>query len=355
MTNKKGVIELQVKWIYVLIAGSLILLFFVGLAQQTQSIAEKKEAETLLRNLEKALSNPQLSSDSAQQIHMPVEMTYDSESFRAGKVYRTTDVEPIFAPDVLKGNTIITWTREWNRPFETTNFVYVTTDDVRYVFVYDGPGTQNEVYAREYCEKMYEHVLSSDGICDENKDLVEYSKLSMLSGDNSYQVKFVFFGSPDKGPLDANLPSWVEDMKEGGVHAVWPYSKTLTGFYKYRNNKFVGDGDSYYHLSDSASVYAAIFSGNREIFDKNMEKAFTRLYAVASVYEERTNELKMNVPSTDCKDYYTSASSYIGIIKDKAEKKASGKLLNAYALDIGEKQLKIKNQQLIENSCPTIY
>ena len=42
--NKKGIIEIQFNWIFVLVVGAIILVFFFGFVQKQKSFAEEKNA-----------------------------------------------------------------------------------------------------------------------------------------------------------------------------------------------------------------------------------------------------------------------------------------------------------------------
>jgi len=54
MRNKKAIVEAQLTWVFVLIVGAVILLFFIGIAQKQKEIADMKSS-ALLKGLQNSL------------------------------------------------------------------------------------------------------------------------------------------------------------------------------------------------------------------------------------------------------------------------------------------------------------
>jgi hypothetical protein len=141
---KKGIIELQFNWIFVMIVGFLILLFIISIV-----FSQRKQAENLLNievmsQLTASIKGKQQLSDSFSELVIPKTRLYfncDQKTllfdYKLEGGQRTTlQNEIIFSPRVLEGNKLSLWTRDFNLPFLVTRFTYISTPDYAFVFYY---------------------------------------------------------------------------------------------------------------------------------------------------------------------------------------------------------------------------
>ena len=71
MRRKKGQISIGFHWIYILIAGAIILMFFIGLAVRQKAVAEEKISATVVRTLEGILTGAGLSEQTTHYTELP--------------------------------------------------------------------------------------------------------------------------------------------------------------------------------------------------------------------------------------------------------------------------------------------
>ncbi|MDP7323713.1 MAG: hypothetical protein QF632_03050, partial [Candidatus Woesearchaeota archaeon] len=220
LKSKKAAIEVQFNWIFVLIAGALIIGFFVMIVSKQQTSVKSEINIVVSRAIEAILTGSKVSADSASPGSLPVgNIEFDCDSYSVGDVERKLKQMTVFAPDLIKGKQIITWSLPWNVPFRATNLLLLTSPQVRYIFVYDSTDLTNPLNA--FADKLYNKMdeqLEFEKI-SANVDRIEDGDSVM--NNNNYKVKFIYFANPVTNPLPS--PTGV-DVTAVLIHADnWAY------------------------------------------------------------------------------------------------------------------------------------
>ena len=71
MRSKKGVVEIQFNWMFVLIAGAIILALFIGIILRQKGISETTTNALILNNLDAVLSGSEVSVGTVNVVKMP--------------------------------------------------------------------------------------------------------------------------------------------------------------------------------------------------------------------------------------------------------------------------------------------
>ena len=337
--NRKAFVEVQFNWVFVLIVGAIILIFFVSIVNSQKKQSDKNLAFDVLSNIDLILSSGLTVPKTGQIFDMPrLEFDSDCNSLTVFGVTRQFPDKIVFAPSKLKGLKLVVWSQDWNVPFKVTNFLYITTSDVRYIFV-KPTGDASKV------ELLYNNTPNI------TKDLV--TDLSGLVDKNNYKIRIVYFGS--EIPTNPQLPSssFITKMANEDVTAVLvnPTGKYVN-FYKKNGNNFVQSGNNYYYLEDP-SIYGAIFAENEEVYVCSMEKAFKRLYYVSKILSERETALKSAYGGSICQGL--RADNQMNSIKTSAYNANVSKQDEFISIGTSESELIASNQNNLENSCPSIY
>ena len=135
MVYNKGSMSIQFNWILVLIIGGLILTFFISVVQKQRSVSEENIASSIQTDLQSILASSHVSTETASVIEIPSnEIQYSCEGFKVGNQF-PTKFRYTFAPDLLKSdrNTISVFSYDWSMPYKITNFLYVTSPDIKYL------------------------------------------------------------------------------------------------------------------------------------------------------------------------------------------------------------------------------
>ena len=356
--TKRGMIEVSFNWIFILIAGAIIFVFFLNIVNKQREFSEMKTSGTIVTNLESILTGAQISTGTVNVVDMPkIDIGFDCDRYFIGSSPKQTKGNVIFSPDLLKGKELITWAIDWNLPYRVTNFLYLTDPQVRYVIVYQ-TGFQDiadEIYG-ELPEEM-------------NKDLPTNS-LATFQDKNNYKVKFVFSGS-DTWTIPS-VPTSLQGMPNKDVTAIkvtWGSTPTTipsTGtieFYQKQVNSWDPKGTTYYLKEES--LFGAIFSEDIETYNCVMRKAFKKLNLASSIYVYRAEQLRDYYGNSaepyynpNCESAHSSAINPLESIRDLAESRITDFptiLENMNAIITQNTNLRDENQRAQLFSCALIY
>jgi len=335
--EKRGAVEIQFNWVFVLIAGALILVFFVSIVNVQRRAADRNLAFDILSKMDLIMSGALTVSKAGQIFDMPrAQIDFECNRITLYGVSRQFQDKVVFSPNVLKGRRLIVQSLDFNVPFKVSNFLYLTTSDVRYIFVGDDDFTRN----------LFENFPQNA-----TKEIVSSNEISNLQDKNNYKIRFVFV-SPTNDIENIVLPQFIKNMKDDAVSAV-KIDKERVKFYKKKNNGFVStpeDEFSYLHTDTNAMIYGAIFSENSEIFKCAVDKAFKRLKYVALVYAEKEEKLKDEVSQigrSDCLPY-RAADEMNGLANYAQDKAITG-------IEGLMETLSNLNKGSLERSCPSVY
>jgi|SRR3989344_3710176 len=303
--QKRGVSQEQFNWILITIAGAIILLFFVSLVYKQKGLSEEKSDIEIQKNLQSILTGAEISKQTENIISVPEkEIKYSCEGFSIGAL-SGFNPRVVFSPDLLKSSErkLILYSLEWRVPFRITNFLYVTSSEVRYVIVDDNDNIKlNNPLEWSLGEELYNLLPEKT-----NKELVLKNNLNNIQDKNNYKIKIIFFNNffnfnlnnirntknEDISVID--IYSW--DSTNKGSPKIDEYGKI--DFYEYATLKKTLE------YLKKESIIAAVFSENADIYNCNMEKAMTRLKKVYDVYDKRVEKLK-NDEKDICKAHYDS-------------------------------------------------
>ncbi len=346
--KKRGVVDIQFNWIFIIIAGALVLMFFVSLVNKQRSLSDIRSSQAIASNLDSILTGAQISTDTSNTVDLPsVAISLSCDDFSVGPVRRNLLLDIVFSPYVLRGRKMITWALDWSVPFRVANFLYLTDPELRYIIVDNGKGLGAKVM-----DAMPKEV---------NREVVSRPNVGSLVDKNNYHVRFVFLGDP----LDAALGPF-RNMDTGAISAVsFPdlADKTMlmsTGravFYSFdkANAKFASPQVSFYLKEES--FFGALFAADANGYNCAMRKAFRKLERVAEMYAFRSITLQKFYGAGPCAAHHRSNTIQdIGIAATRQSENfpttvADIQTIQENARRLGDEQ----NQPLQLISCPLIY
>ena len=294
-------LEIQFNWAFIVIVGAFILVFFSGIAIYQKSVSEKRYANNVLNQLESMFVSYGVISSSVSNLTLGnLEVIFDCENcycnFRTsldkesqGRSYKDAI---IFAPRSIKGRKMMVLAEPWNAPFKVANFIYVTSPEVLYVFVYN-KSDQMSISMKEKFSGDY-NILASI-----TKDFIDYTSLAAYKYNNNYKTRFVFLGIvPSKAKVNNSFIG--KDFSAVYIEPASDFSnKARIAFYSSDSNGFRQVGKQSYILGD-ASAYAAIFSEEQEAYDCNMDKAVERISRLGILYSKRSEMIADSFGNGSC-------------------------------------------------------
>ena len=287
--QKRAQIGVPLHWIYVLIAGTVILLFFVVIVARQKAVAEQELSLTVVNKLESIFTGAALSDQTVNLVEVPeLKLEFLCEesgyaAYRIGSISREITHQPIFAPATLETARLITWSLEFQLPFKVTNLLMLSSPDVLLLVVYDpaSPGM------KERLERALPEQLN-----------VRYVPIGSLSGAGiaADQVRLGFAPRPPQA-----LPASLQQLPDARGSAIQLNADAVT-FYKKRGSQLayqeavavVGSFEE-----NNPALLAALFTDDAVSYRCTMGKAFQRLALLAPIYEERTRRITAGYPPTD--------------------------------------------------------
>ncbi|MCX6708079.1 MAG: hypothetical protein NTW67_00315 [Candidatus Woesearchaeota archaeon] len=311
-SGKKG-FELQFHWIFVIIAGALILAFFFSVANKQRNLSQEKLQLTLATDIENIFTGAIVSRGTAQKLPVPpqgiaFECTEGCEcKFKIANAGKDFGDKSMFAPALLQGQDIVVWSLELKLPYRVTK-------------------TQQQMTSTKYEE--YQHT------------------------------KFIL--------LDVEPTTLDYSFKKESASAV-KITPTAVQFYTQDGQELVQGG--FLSYAGLPSLYAAIFSEDETMYKCGLKTAFRKLSYVSKLYAERAAELEnesVNAGKTWCTygapttgDVCQSTASIIGLLCKQHEnaKQLADKLDDTLITELSttKEQLDSANRNFLQQSCPEIF
>lgn len=332
--NKKG-FEVQFNWIFVLIAGAAILLFFAVVVVKQKSVAETSTKATVLKSIEAIIAGAGVSTDTTNIVSIPnsnIEVSCNRISL--GAVSKQHESMVLFAPSLVKGDKLITQTLAFSTPYKATNLLYITSPQLRYI------------------------IMGSSSLAKEiNKTLPSelkkefYPSIPDIKNSNNYKIRFVIFGDMIEFPRQlAKMPDFdVTAIKVNG-----DIEKGILEFWQKDGVSWQAKGSSVY--LGKSSLMGAIYANTFEAYECNMQNVFSRLNLVTKVYIDRTFKLGKESSSSakqlQCSQIYSSAAAQLNGILSASSKFTQE---NVDSVSGSAKLLAAENKEAQLYSCTLIY
>lgn len=346
LRNRKGAIEVQFNWIFVMIAGSLILVFFFGVVQKQRELSDQKIANTLLTSLESIATGAGASIGTSQSVPMPkVGISFEcseecSCEYSISGVSKDYEDKLIFAPKAIEGREIVFWTLDWGVPFRVTNFLYATNPQSKYFFVSTAQSRASNFF--KYINKTIPEKI--------NADFIDFEEYTSVEDQNYVTSRFIFIDTPT--PVMQSLHDSFRRADVGGVHMTPTGQLTFFDKTSARALQFSQSASAYYK---EASLFGAVFAQDLNMYECNMIKALDRLAKIADIYQFRTGELNRQNEEGEaefCPGGYNPQP--FEALKTAAQG-ASNNLANIGNLQGPVTTLESLNQGHLRKSCPLIY
>ncbi len=355
--KKKAMIEVQMNWVYIIIVGSIILIFFVVIGTRYAKNAEVKINAQILQQLDATVIGASQSEKSANQIDIQDTSLTISCSCNGNNCASQIEVTnsglakdisffPIFSVKTIENSPLITWSQEWNAPFKVTNLLYITRDDVHFYITSDGTDG-DEQFAEILYQKMKENKFIK-------VDKIKLTELNSIAANNLYLLRVIEIKSqPAQTISNDSKMSDNKGAKNIDLLIINPENEKSGNFQLYtikKNNKMVNKNEPANIYLDQPTLLAMIFSEDTQFYLCNLNKALKHYDVISKIYLKKTDQLATEPALTYCQSYYNSAQNLL-----KQDFFSNG---NTMSLQSTITQLNQINEQLLVapgGSCPQIY
>ena len=300
--SRKGQVQLTVNWIYIVIAGAVILLFFAGLVVKGKDAAEKNIAEDVVQVMGNVFTGAGVSEKTKNRIETSglAEFTFQFTCMEGVSTFGIKDktnsvqdtTQPTFSPEEIKTTRMLLWSLPYKLPYKIVDLLFVTSVNTKYFLI-----------AFDDIDFVNEFDTATD---DSDKTMkINWQSITTLEDvdpKGNFQIRIVDLDGiyvKENGDVPVKALKLADDK----VTAVTFLSGNLVQYYQKQGTVWSKKGKPVEMVSlggkRDAAKYAAIFANDGNQYTCNMLKAYKRLGLVNKVYQGKLQDLQ---------SYYTKNS-----------------------------------------------
>jgi len=280
ISGRRGQLELTFNWVYVLIAGTVILLFFISLVARQKQVSEERLSGDVVEVMSSILAGAGVSEKTKNFIDASGLADYTlyfscqdgvGEFGIKDRPARTQNsIDPLFAPREVHSPQIVTWSLPYSMPFKVIDFLMVIPANVKYYLVGNDADFVNEfVNATEGIKRTY------------------VPNLQQIEPEANLQVRLI---DTDGSVIPhSQVPVQLQSFDDTEVSAVVFTGINQVDFYQKQGSSWQKLNQKLLRIvslpgEKNAAKYGAIFSADDQIYRCNMGKALNRLEKLMEVY-----------------------------------------------------------------------
>lgn len=343
--NKRGQIANQFNWIFAVVAGGIILLFFLFVIGQMKQSADAELAIEVLNNFDAILTGSEVMSNTLNTIESTEMLTFDISCDEDGfseltldKSHARVDLTKrfVFTPYQIQGKSIFAYSMPLEKPFLIGNALLLSTKNV--LFLFFNP-TSND-HLRDLSKTFPQNIsleispLMKDSYSSFDKIIIVSDQAPLRLNENYEE-----YGERMLKDMDVN---WIQvNMNgHGDVEKAYFYSKSSKD-----KSFYLEEPKSVDILRNSFLVYLA-FSKSPDFYTCNLHKINQKLQIISKIYFNKAKALEEDVHKNFCFSKYAQAQD---ILHDMMND--DNVLMNEEVMQ----SLEDVNKGLLLNSCPLIY
>lgn len=308
----------SLSWVFILVAGAIILGFFVYFVFNLTESSSKKTALQLSITLEEKMNAFALLNDQYEKLMLPFatsfEVTCDSLQVKDSPSSQALH-HIVFSPETIQGKEISIWTKRWNMPFQVANFFYISNSNYQYVLIYDQQ-------TKEFAESLFIPKIFSY----EKKTQYDFQELVQRSRTKNLIV--VFFKEPSSKDL-----------------SLTQYAKVLSvnGNEEKGRIIFHNEGKSKDYAGEELLI-GSIISGESSDYECSFNRALEKLKILTYIYNSKAEKLAQK--TEDCDNIYSGISSTLS---------QYGNMKGAQEISNTAQILKNENDKLRGEGCVQVF
>lgn len=336
MAYKRASVEVQFNWVFVLVAGALILLFFSTIVIKQKSTAETSRHITILNSLSSIITGTESTAGATNQLNLPeTTIEFSCNAISIGEQSRQFENLVLFAPSEAESPPLVLHTRKWSIPYRASNIVYLTSPRVRYVLI--GPPEETEKL-----EEMIPSPLTVESYPAMPEELPRIEDTA---------VRFVFFADisdPGNAP-----PEQLRRRERSDITALRVEDPDQVSFFRMNAAggwQHLHPGQPLYYSDDETLLGAAIIDdpSNYDCVTSNMLRKSS---TVSTILADRAGELGSSLSRFTCSPAYGQAQT---IMEDLSALQRLDQT-TVEELEDARVELEEKNRQLQLQSCALLY
>jgi hypothetical protein len=325
----RGMTATFFNWIFIIIAGALIIMFFFKIIHAQAKLTETEISTRVLKDLEDIIIGKSTTSETASEIKIQnrefiIECAEPCTERTGCKSSISTpnsmpiemSGQPIFSLQKIKADTIYAFTLSWNIPFHAGNFLYLASPGEKIIFdsATCGAGTD--------CDRIFAKIPQR---IKNARIAVQTANPQAEQGDFVRKVKF------------GNCPYEENTICVDG---------NKINFYESSTKSFNYYGDE--------TVLGAIFSQDSKTFECNMKKAVYKMKNIQAVLEGKRAQFSTyyqnEQPNQNCQSVYNEIQAPLDTYKINSYGDLNGGTISA-----NSEELSTINNAMRRYSCSSLY
>lgn len=169
-------------WAFVIIAGVVILGFFITFAVRYINIQNMKDNAIIagdIYNTLYALQKSPYKTEMNASLFLNVELDFGCDKLSVGNfISKSLEREFIFSPKKMQTDTLSIWMQSWKYPFRVANLFYISSREKRYIIVFDAQSS-SFVNSLDFPKNFnIEKTTSIPNINDKNTRIISFTSES---------------------------------------------------------------------------------------------------------------------------------------------------------------------------------
>lgn len=362
--SRKGQVTIQLNWIFVMIAGGVILLFFASLIRSQIKTSEDRLTVQTISDIDKLLTATFIATESYQLTPLPdVSLELGCREYVINEAQHSLGNRIVFGPSLIQGDDLFSWSKDVSYPFRVTNFLYITSPEILYLFVYpDNDIGINNSYINlqlQLRDRIATNIFSAAGERERqgfNYQFVRSSELAGVVIRNNYHVRTIYLGvDPVLSTPLARLPDEAVSGLQVQIEGGGSLEKGRVTYLQKQDYLFTPVMNGTFDYLTFEFLLGAIFSETTEQFRCNLDKFVTVFLRINEVYTERAELLEETYRDrlSFCEPFYIGPAIRMNNMTNRLSdgyNQSLFTLLPAY-----KNALERDNTELLTGSCETIY
>ncbi|PIN76710.1 hypothetical protein COV17_01450 [Candidatus Woesearchaeota archaeon CG10_big_fil_rev_8_21_14_0_10_36_11] len=288
--TKQGQIQITFHWIYVAIAGAVILLFFVGVVVKQKAVSDEQLSFEVIQIMESIFTAAEVSESTKNTLdisglaNLPFFFSCENGISEFGIQDQSSrvqnDIDPLFSMKTIQAPRLVLWSLPYKLPFKVIDFLFIIPSNMKFIVL-----GEND-FADEFIDTSHDDNILL------NIDVTQVNTLSDINPGMSSHIRLVIFdGNTPPNIIPDSLLFTFPDEKVSAV----VFRGDNVQYYQKSGASWIADGQSVPLIivpgERQAAKYAAVFAGDREMYLCGMQKAFTRLKYLSAIYTAKIAEI----------------------------------------------------------------
>ncbi|MEM4396299.1 MAG: hypothetical protein QXR30_01415 [Candidatus Woesearchaeota archaeon] len=297
--NRKAQIELGINWIFILVAGGLIIIFFLAIALTQQKSSEKEISTYLIDSLYQSMTTGLLSERYYNELPKLGNFDYNAICLENLAVFYFNKVKKdvsflFFSPTYAKQGDAIIWGIKWKISYPLSNIIYLTFTTNKIIII-------NESTLTKICNNLKDYFHEKANVKCVNSFDVNQIK-SELQKENIDSLTVV--STRDTLTIQ-NLSDAVSLVKR----KINPKNLRIivvnsTNLDRGEVSFILNNGQSSYKFLHYSELIGAIVSGDPNFYSCMLRRRARINQIIIQIYLNKVNRLK-EISSSSCASIYS--------------------------------------------------